>query len=109
MTFLGYRYHEGDGSRVIPSAITPVRHRAPPGEVTRGCRSGKLPGPRWSRPHTFGWCWDGIACEAVSPPADPSPPVFKIAVGLYPAHMSENMRPGGRPRTTWAPGAAGPR
>src|SRR5215472_18986736 len=30
MTFLGYRYHAGDGSRVIPSAITPVRHRAPP-------------------------------------------------------------------------------
>src|SRR5580692_11048156 len=22
---------------------------------------------RGSRPHTFGWCWDGIACEAVSP------------------------------------------
>src|SRR6201993_4300773 len=21
---------------------------------------------RGSRPHTFGWCWDGIACEAVS-------------------------------------------
>jgi len=26
----------------------------------------RQPGPRRSRPHTFGWCWDGIACEAVS-------------------------------------------
>jgi len=25
------------------------------------------PGPLPPQPHTFGWCWDGIACEAGNP------------------------------------------
>src|ERR1700734_786417 len=42
---------------------------------------------RGSRPHTFGWCWDGIACEAVSPQADLLPR-SKIAVPPYPGAMA---------------------
>ena len=46
-----------------------------------------------SRPHTFGWCWDGIACKAVSPLADPAKtPWFKIALAVYPGVMCENLR-----------------
>src|SRR6516162_9632521 len=42
MAFLGYRYHEGDGSRVILSAITPS---APPHAAARPLLRA-APGPR---------------------------------------------------------------
>src|SRR5579859_5447392 len=38
-----------------------------PGRRTAASLSPGSPGVFWSvpvRPHTFGWCWDGIACEA---------------------------------------------
>src|SRR5690349_23210441 len=58
-------------------------------------------GPRFCqvvpvRPHTFGWCWDGIACEAGV--RKRSPPCFKIALALYPALISRNTRHSHSPR-----------
>jgi hypothetical protein len=66
--FLGYRYHAVNGSTLIFALAPSIRYDAPRG---RSPAAGwRRLGPRQSRPLTFGWCWDGIACEAVSPSTD---------------------------------------
>src|SRR5487761_1864040 len=42
------------------TAAAAVAFRLDPGYTATWPRLA--PGPRLPRPHTFGWCWDGIAC-----------------------------------------------
>src|SRR6266700_2440649 len=75
------------------------RVRGAPGFSGLGCWGARIAVPAQVvpvRPHTFGWCWDGIACEAGV--RKRSPACFKIALPLYPALIPRNMRHADTPR-----------
>src|SRR5580704_8284010 len=75
----------GPGGRTAAS-LSPVSPVLPGSRNSTASSAAFVP----VRPHTFGWCWDGIACEAgVRVRSSPMP---KTATALYPALISRNMR-----------------